>query len=124
MINSGIMGERGIYERLKNVPESEMLEFNKKRTRKYRLFYLIALIVAIIPALLFFFVKNLDWLAITLAVLDFGFFSIVSFQRRRWKRIFENLLYMKRRSTIQTEKQEKFDHPHPDKYQGLKTKKK
>ena len=90
-----------LAEKLVTISDEEMQIFHKKRMDKYRLYYILVIILAIL-SVVFIFLK-LTWISITCAVIGFVIVNIVSFKRNRWKRIYENLIYLKK------EKQKKID---------------
>jgi len=83
-----------LAEKLVTISDEEMHAFNKKRMDKYRIYYILALVLGVL-SVVFIFLK-ISWISITCAIIGFVIVNIVSFKRNRWKRIYENLLYLKK----------------------------
>ena len=64
------------------------------RMDKYRIYYILALVLGVL-SVVFIFLK-ISWISITCAIIGFVIVNITSFKRNRWKRIYENLLYLKK----------------------------
>jgi hypothetical protein len=73
-----------------------MRQYHKKRMRKYRIFVWVAAALAVLSTVFFFAFPAIRILTIILAVIGIGVISITNFQRHRWVRLYENLVYAKK----------------------------
>ena len=94
MSKIGPYDKKDLAEKLLNISDEEMQTFHKNRMKNYRLYYILAIILGVL-SVVFIFLK-ISWISITCAVIGFIIVNIVSFKRNRWKRIYENLLYLKK----------------------------
>jgi len=93
MSKIGPYDKKDLAEKLGTISDEEMQTFHKNRMKNYRLYYILAIILGVL-SVIFIFLK-ISWISITCAVIGFIIVNIVSFKRNRWKRIYENLLYLK-----------------------------
>ena len=94
MSKIGPYNKGDLAEKLVNISDEEMQIFHKNRMKNYRLFYILAIVLGIISVVFIFI--NIPWISITSAVIGFIIVNFVSFKRNRWKRIYENLIYLKK----------------------------
>lgn len=91
--NIGPFKERELAERLVKISDAEIAEYNKKRRKRPKYFYLMGLICGIgaIPATIF----EIVWLSILLGVFGLCFIQSGRYDRLRWERIYHNLIYLR-----------------------------
>jgi DNA integrity scanning protein DisA with diadenylate cyclase activity len=94
MSKIGPYDKKDLAEKLVNISDEEMQTFHKNRMKNYRLYYILAIILGVLSVIFIFL--RISWISITSAVIGFIIVNIVSFKRNRWKRIYENLLYLKK----------------------------
>ena len=94
MSKIGPYDKKDLAEKLVNISDEEMQTFHKNRMKNYRLYYILAIILGVLSVIFIFL--RISWISITCAVIGFIIVNIVSFKRNRWKRIYENLLYLKK----------------------------
>ena len=116
----GKLDERDLADKLLKVSEEEMMKFHKQRMKNYRIYYIIPLILGIICTLIYILVYQIIWIAIILSVTGIVILSIGSFKRLKWKRLFENMLYLKRKREKTIEKMKSQRNPYPNKYDSKK----
>ena len=119
MSKIGPYDKRELADKLVTISDEEMAAFHKKRMDTYRLYYILVIFLAIL-SVVFIFLK-ISWISIACAVIGFIIVNIVSFKRNQWKRVYENLIYLKK------EKQKKLNEidkgKKGNKYSRLSTKK-
>lgn len=94
MSKIGPYDKRNLAEKLVTISDEEMQTFHKNRMKNYRLYYILAILLGIL-SVVFIFLK-LSWISITCAVIGFVIVNITSFKRNKWKRVYENLIYLKK----------------------------
>ena len=94
MSKIGPYDKKDLAEKLITISDEEMRVFHKKRMNNYRMYYIIAIILGIL-SVVFIFIK-ISWISITCAVIGFIIANITSFKRNKWKRVYENLIYLKK----------------------------
>ena len=94
MSKIGPYDKRDLADKLVNISDEEMQTFHKNRMKNYRFYYIIAIILGIL-SVVFIFLK-ISWISITCAVIGFVIVNITSFKRNKWKRVYENLIYLKK----------------------------
>ena len=115
MPHFGPYSEHTIVDKLTQISEQEMLAYYKLRMKRYQKWYIVALLIGILAVGVFFVFSEHQWITWVLVVGGVLLVGGVTFARDRWKRLFENLLYMKRKR----EKTLK-DIQHPLKFKGQK----
>jgi len=104
-----------LAEKLVTISDEEMRIFHENRMKNYRYFYILVIVLAIL-SVVFIFLK-ISWISITFAVIGFIIVNIVSFKRNKWKRVYENLIYLKKEK--QKKKSEMEKGKNKDKYSRL-----
>ena len=94
MSKIGPYDKKDLAEKLVTISDEEMQTFHKNRMKNYRLYYILAIFLGVL-SVVFIFLK-ISWISIMCAVIGFIIVNIVSFKRNRWKRVYENLLYLKK----------------------------
>ena len=94
MSKIGPYDKKDLAEKLVTISDEEMQTFHKNRMKNYRLYYILAIFLGVL-SVVFIFLK-ISWISITCAVIGFIIVNVVSFKRNRWKKIYENLLYLKK----------------------------
>ena len=94
MSKIGPYDKKDLAEKLLNISDEEMQTFHKNRMKNYRLYYILAIGLGIL-SVVFIFLK-ISWISITCAAVGFIIVNITSFKRNKWKRIYENLIYLKK----------------------------
>ncbi|MHA1476443.1 MAG: hypothetical protein ACTSPA_05090 [Promethearchaeota archaeon] len=94
MSKIGPYDKRDLAEKLITISDEEMQIFHKNRMKNYRFYYIVAIILGVL-SVVFIFLK-ISWISITFALIGFVIVNITSFKRNRWKRIYENLIYLKK----------------------------
>ncbi|QEE15224.1 hypothetical protein DSAG12_01048 [Promethearchaeum syntrophicum] len=94
MSKIGPYNKGDLAEKLANISDEEMQTFHKNRMKNYRFYYILAIILGILSIVFIFL--NITWVSITCAAVGFILVNITSFKRNKWKRIYENLIYLKR----------------------------
>ncbi|MHA1701946.1 MAG: hypothetical protein ACTSWK_06745, partial [Promethearchaeota archaeon] len=108
-----------LAEKLVNISDEEMQTFHKNRMKNYRFYYILAIVLGVI-SVVFIFLK-VPWISITCAIIGFVIVNITSFKRNKWKRIYENLIYLKKERQKKLNEMEKGKNK--DKYSRSSTKK-
>lgn len=108
----GKFKEHELAQTLQNVSEEEIMQYHKNRMKKYRFYTIIALIFAVLSTIALIFLYELFWISIILAVIGFLLFGYTTFEREKWKRLLENLLYLKRKRKQALEEQAREKDPH------------
>ena len=93
----GPYSERDLADKLTKIPEQEMLAYYKLRMKRYQKWYVVAILIGVLAVVVFFVLSEQRWFTWTLVVGDLMLLGGVTFSRDRWKRLFENLLYTKRK---------------------------
>jgi DNA integrity scanning protein DisA with diadenylate cyclase activity len=86
--------KKDLAEKLVTISDEEMQIFHKNRMKNYRFYYIVAIILGVL-SVIFIFLK-ISWISITCALIGFVIVNITSFKRNKWKRIYENLIYLKK----------------------------
>ena len=94
MSKIGLYDKRDLAEKLVNISDEEMQTFHKNRMKNYRFYYILAILLGVLSVV--FILLKISWISITFAIIGFIIVNIVSFKRNRWKRIYENLIYLKK----------------------------
>jgi len=105
MSKIGPYDKTDLAEKLVNISDEEMQTFHKNRMKNYRFYYILAIILGVI-SVVFIFLK-VPWISITCAIIGFVIVNITSFKRNRWKRIYENLIYLKKEKQKKINEMEK-----------------
>ena len=105
MSKIGPYNKTDLAEKLVNISDEEMQTFHKNRMKNYRFYYILAIILGVI-SVVFIFLK-VPWISITCAIIGFVIVNITSFKRNRWKRIYENLIYLKKEKQKKINEMEK-----------------
>ena len=103
-----------LAEKLVTISDEEMQTFHKNRMKNYRYYYIIAIILGIL-SVVFIFLK-IAWISITCAVIGFIIVNITSFKRNKWKRVYENLIYLKKEKQKKINEMDKNKGKNKDKY--------
>jgi len=121
----GKLKEHELAQTLQNVSEDEIMAYHTNRMKKYRINSIVAIILAVLSTLSMIFLWDIIWLSIGLAVLGFFLYGYTSFEREKWKRLLDNLLYLKRKrkQDIEDLTREKDPHFAKDKYARITKKK-
>ena len=112
--------ERTLKSKLANIPEREMLDYHTQRMKQYRVYFIIALACGIVSGISFFVFPDLTWISGIFAVLGIIILGWGSYERKRWKQLFENLLYLKRHQQTQQDEHSDQDKRYSNKYDRLK----
>lgn len=110
----GPYDKNDLAEKLLTISDEEMSAFHKKRMDKYRLYYILVIILAIL-SVVFIFLK-ISWISITCAVIGFIIVNVVSFKRNKWKRVYENLIYLKKEKQKKINEMDKSKGKNQNKY--------
>src|SRR6056297_1556024 len=92
----GPFSQKELVEKLKHVPKEEIEQYNEQRMKTYRKYTRIAFLFGILAAGLFFV---LPWLTLAFAIIGFVVISITSYNRFRWRNLYENFTYYKQQAT-------------------------
>ncbi|MHA1719854.1 MAG: hypothetical protein ACTSWX_05140 [Promethearchaeota archaeon] len=122
MSTIGPYDKRELADHLLNISDDEMREFHRKRMKKYRYYFIIAILLGII-SIVFIFVKPV-WVSIVCAVIGIGIVNITGFKRNKWKRLYENLIYLKKERQKTLNEKNKGKRLNKDKFSRLDSKKK
>ncbi len=114
MSKIGPYDKKDLAEKLVTISDEEMRAFHKKRMDKYRLYYIIVIILAILSVV--FILLKITWISITCAVIGFVIVNITSFKRNKWKRVYENLIYLKKERQKTLKEMDKGKAKNRDKY--------
>ncbi|MHA1777713.1 MAG: hypothetical protein ACTSWC_13165 [Promethearchaeota archaeon] len=108
-----------IGDKLQKIPLDEMKAYHLKRIKKYRWYTIGAVVWAILCTVAFFLFVNLRIYTAIAAIIGVIAISYTKFEQRKWIRLYENLLYFKkRREKIHSEKNKsKNPYQNQDKYQ-------
>ena len=93
----GPYSERDLADKLTKISEQEMLAYYKLRIKRYQKWYVVAILLGILAVVVFFVLSEQRWFTWVLVAGDLMLLGGVTFSRDRWKRLFENLLYTKRK---------------------------
>ncbi len=93
----GPYSERDLADKLTKISEEDMLAYYKLRMKRYQKWYVVAILIGILAVVVFFVLSEQRWFTWTLVVGDLMLLGGVTFARSRWKNLFENLLYTKRK---------------------------
>ncbi|MHA1746434.1 MAG: hypothetical protein ACTSWW_10570 [Promethearchaeota archaeon] len=93
----GPYSERDLADKLTKISEQEMLVYYKIRMKRYQKWYVVAILIGVLAVVVFFVLSEQRWFTWVLVVGDLMLLGGVTFSRDRWKRLFENLLYTKRK---------------------------
>jgi len=93
----GPYSERDLADKLTKISEQEMLAYYKLRIKRYQKWYIVAILIGVLAVVVFFVLSEQRWFTWVLVVGDLMLLGGVTFSRDRWKRLFENLLYTKRK---------------------------
>ena len=124
MSKIGPFREPDLGDKLQSISIEDMQAYHKKRVKKYRIYTIVAFVLAIISSITFFALSSLRILTGILAVIGIIIISLTNFERKKWIRLYENLLYQKRKRAKVHQDQDHYSSPHPDKYTKLTKKKK
>ncbi len=124
MSKIGPFREPDLGDKLQSISIEEMQAYHIKRTKKYRIYTIVAFALAIISSITFFAFTSLRIFTGILAVVGIVVITYTNFERKKWVRLYENLLYQKRKRAKVHQDQENYQSPHPDKYKKLTKKKK
>ena len=116
----GSLTERDLAEKLVNIPKEEMEEYHRQRVKKYRWFYITAVIFGVFSIVSLFLGDTWKIIGIILAVLGILIVAYGSYQRKQWIRIYENLLFVKKKREKAIMEQEKGKKIQSGKYNKLK----
>lgn len=114
MSKIGPYDKKALAEKLVNISDEEMQMFHKNRMKNYRFYYILAIILGVL-SVVFIFLK-ISWISITFAVIGVVIVNITSFKRNRWKRIYENLIYLKKEKQKKINEMDKNKGKNMDKY--------
>ena len=114
MSKIGPYDKRDLTEKLVTISDEEMQIFHKNRMKYYRFYYILAIILGIL-SIVFIFLK-IPWISITCAAIGFVIVNITSFKRNKWKRIYENLIYLKKEKQKKLNEMDKEKGKKSDKY--------
>ena len=87
--------EKQLANQLVKIPKEEMVAFHKQRMKKYRWFFIFALICGILALIGFFFGNPWRWIGMGFAIVGIFLLALGSFKRKKWIRIYENMMYLK-----------------------------
>src|SRR6056297_752921 len=90
----GPFNEKELKAHLQKIPISEIKKYNDQRMEKYRILTRIAYVLRIL-AIIVFFVHY--WLTIIIAVIGIIIITYTLFQRSRWRNLYENFMYFKKK---------------------------
>lgn len=113
----GPYSERNLADKLIHISEQEMLVYYKLRMKRYQKWYIVAILGGILAVVVFFAVAEQRWITWIIVVGDLFLLGGVTFARSRWKNLFENLLYTKRK------REKTLKDMHPTKFKGQKYRK-
>ncbi len=117
MPQTGQITNSELTERLLKVSEAEMQIYHKKRMKKYRSGFFLAVGCGIVGGLLFFLLANFRWISAIFAVLGFLILGYSGFERVKWKRLYGKMIYLKQSREKTLQDMEKIKHPHKTKFQ-------
>jgi hypothetical protein len=115
----GPYSERELADKLVKIPEEEILEFHKEKMKKFRIYYAIALFIGIASVAFVIIGSFWKWVGTGIAVAGIVVFSYVTYQKKRWERIVENMMYVKLKREKTIDVKEKHTHKHPSKYDKI-----
>ena len=110
----GPYSERDLADKLTKIPEPEMLAYYKLRMKRYQKWYILAIFIGALSVVAFFLLSEQRWFTWTLVVGDLMLLGGVTFSRNRWKNLFSNFLYTKRK------REKTLNDIQPSKYKGKK----
>ena len=111
---------RELEDKLIKIPESEMIEYHEARMKKFRYYYIGIVIFAVLCVVFFILGDVWMWIGMAIAIVDFFLTSYVTYRRKKWIRIFENMIYIKRKREKTIASKEKFTQKHGNKYDRIK----
>ncbi len=112
----GPFSERDLADKLMNVSDEQMDIFHQQRMKKYRIIYLISVGLGVITVVFLFLGKVFQWVSFGLGIFGLLFFSYGSYKRKQWIRIYENMIYVKRKRTRTIKDQKKTERKQGSKY--------
>jgi Ca2+-dependent lipid-binding protein len=89
----GPYAEKDLKEKLVQISDSEIQNYNRSRIIKNRILYILALFFAIIGVVCVFF--NYIWISMILGFIGIGMIQVGRYNRERWNRTYENLMYLR-----------------------------
>lgn len=116
MSHIGPFTARDLGDKLQNISLDEMQKFHLHRMKKYRLYTIIAFVIAILSTVIYFVFPSIRILTGILAILGFILIVLTKFKQQNWVRLYENLIYTKKRREKIVKKQDKTSHPHKTKF--------
>ncbi|MHA1522258.1 MAG: hypothetical protein ACTSRK_18955 [Promethearchaeota archaeon] len=124
MSKIGPYNERDLGDKLQSISIEDMQIYHLQRMKKYRIYTIVAFVMAIISSITFFVFVSLRIITGIIAVVGIVVISFTNYERKKWVRLYENLLYQKRRRAKIHKDQDQIKSPHPDKFKKLTKKKK
>lgn len=87
------ISDKDLADKLVKISDEEIKIYHRQRQKKAKRYYWIALIcgIAVIPCLIY----SIYWLMLILGIGGICMIQLGRYERMRWQRIYENLMYLR-----------------------------
>lgn len=113
----GNIPDKELADKLVKISDYEIKSYHRQRQKKVKSFYIGALIcgIAVIPCLIY----SIYWLMLILGIGGIFLVQIGRYERLRWQRIYENLMYLRNQRQKSTKEMEESKKKTGYKYQKM-----